>query len=204
MTADSASLAEVPPAGVQSETHPTEEVNGSGVPSESDPVESTQRVDLPDRSPADPPKPDASSERSPRAMPDFILKDLDGKTVRLSDYAGRAVLINFWATWCAPCKAELPELVEIQREFGSDGFTILGISLDQVGPAAVRRFAQTFGLNYRILMGNPTVVAQYGNFRGIPASFLLNERHEQVRRYIGLITRAQLTRDLENLLASQA
>ena len=139
--------------------------------------------------------------RSPDAMPDFVLQDLDGQTVRLSDFAGKAVLINFWATWCPPCRAEIPDLVELQRGYGGEDFTIIGISLDQTGVAGVRSFAQQFGLNYPVIMGNQEVVQMYGNFRGIPASFLLNADHEEVARYIGQITRDQLVRQLEPVLA---
>jgi len=142
--------------------------------------------------------------RSPDAMPDFVLTDLDGNMVKLSDYAGQAVLLNFWATWCPPCKAELPDLMEIQSEFSGVDFTVVGVSLDQSGPAKVRRFVDEHGINFPILMGNQTVVVQYGNFRGIPTSFLLNTRHEQVKRYTGLVTKRQLERDLENVIGGAA
>jgi len=142
--------------------------------------------------------------RSPDAMPDFVLTDLDGNMVKLSDYAGQAVLLNFWATWCPPCKAELPDLMEIQNEFGGVDFTVVGVSLDQSGPAKVRRFVDEHGINFPILMGNQNVVVQYGNFRGIPTSFLLNTRHEQVKRYTGLVTKRQLERDLESVIGGAA
>jgi peroxiredoxin len=142
--------------------------------------------------------------RSPEAMYDFALKDLDGNTVRLSDYSGKAVLINFWATWCPPCRAELPDLIAAHNELAGESFVILGISLDQTGPAAVQKYVQKSGINFPILMGNQDVVTQYGNFRGIPTSFLLNSRHEQVKRYTGIVTRAQLTRDVQETLEGSA
>ena len=137
--------------------------------------------------------------RSADAMPDFVLTDLDGNTVHLSDFEGKAVLVNFWATWCPPCRQELPDLVDIQSEFGGERFTVLGVSLDQTGPSTVRRFAQEMNLNFPLLMGNQEVVTQYGNFRGIPTSFLLNQRHEQVKRYMGMVTKNQLSGDLNSL-----
>jgi thiol-disulfide isomerase/thioredoxin len=153
---------------------------------------------------ATPPAPQDSSAqpeagRSAQAAPDFELYDLDGRVVHLSDFAGKSVLLNFWATWCAPCKAELPDLVEVQRQYGGDGFVIVGISLDRIGPAKVREFVRSAGLNYPILMGNGDVVAAYGNFQMIPTSFLLNASHEKVKQYTGLVTKAQLVRDLEGL-----
>jgi peroxiredoxin len=140
-----------------------------------------------------------SRVRSSKAMPDFVLQDLSGQPVRLSDYAGKAVLINFWATWCPPCKAELPDLVELQNTHGGDRFTVIGVSLDQTGVAAVREFVRERGLNFPILMGNEDVVIQYGNFRGIPTSFLLNPDHELARKYPGLVTRRMVETDLSRL-----
>jgi thiol-disulfide isomerase/thioredoxin len=142
--------------------------------------------------------------RSPEAMYDFALRDLDGKTVRLSDYSGKVVLINFWATWCPPCRAELPDLIAAHDELAGESFVILGISLDQTGPAAVQKYVQKSGINFPILMGNQDVVTKYGNFRGIPTSFLLNSRHEQVKRYTGIVTHAQLTRDVQETLEDSA
>jgi cytochrome c biogenesis protein CcmG/thiol:disulfide interchange protein DsbE len=147
---------------------------------------------------------DPGIPRSPDAMPDFVLTDLDGNVVKLSDYTGQAVLLNFWATWCPPCKAELPDLVEIQNEFGGVDFTVVGVSLDQSGPGKVRRFVDQYGINFPVLMGNQKVVVQYGNFRGIPTSFLLNTKHEQVKRYTGLVTKRQLERDLQNVIGGAA
>jgi len=145
-----------------------------------------------------------SADRSPDAMPDFELVDLDGKTIHLSDYAGKAVFVNFWATWCPPCRAELPDLVAIQNAYGGEQFTIIGISLDQTGSAGVKNFAQNNRLNYPIVMGNMDVVADYGNFRGIPSSFLLDRRHEKVKSYTGPVTREQLARDIKELVGDSA
>lgn len=145
-----------------------------------------------------------TSDRSPNAVPNFSLQDLSGRPVRLSDYAGKAVLLNFWATWCPPCKAELPDLVDIQRTHGGDRFTVIGVSLDQTGMAGVREFVNERGLNYPVLMGNEDVVIQFGNFRGIPTSFLLNTKHELARRYTGLVTLKMVESDLSRLLDEQA
>lgn len=151
------------------------------------------------------PKPETPTvSRGPRAMPDFVLQDLAGHTVKLSDYTGKAVLINFWATWCPPCKAELPDLVEIQKQFGGDRFTVIGVSLDQTGIEGVRRFVQDWGLNFPILMGNEDVVVSYGNFRGIPTTFLLDSRHELARKYTGLVTRKMVESDLAKVFDNQA
>lgn len=146
----------------------------------------------------------AQVERSPNAMPDFALQDLEGNVVRLSDYAGQTVLINFWATWCGPCKVELPDLVDIQKDLGGKNFVIIGVSLDRTGPAPVRRFVEQAGLNYPILMGNEDVVIQYGNFQIIPTSFLLAPNHEKVKQYTGLVPKKQLVADIQKVLGGPA
>jgi peroxiredoxin len=143
----------------------------------------------------------ATVTRSDQAMPDFELQDLDGNVVKLSDYAGRAVLLNFWATWCPPCKAEMPVLVEVQKQYGGEEFTVIAVSLDQTGTAKVRKFVDSHALNFPILMGNQRVVTQYGNFRGIPTSFLLDTNHELAKRYMGLVTKRMLESDLTDLFA---
>ena len=148
--------------------------------------------------------PAVSHLRSENAMPDFELQDLTGNSVRLSDYEGKVVLINFWATWCGPCRAEIPELVEIQKEYGGSDFTVIGISLDQGGIDLVQRFVNAHNLNYPILMGNALVVMQYGNFQAIPATFLLNSKHELARRYIGLVNKSMIEDDLEKLFEDRA
>jgi len=143
-------------------------------------------------------------ERSPNAMPDFALQDLEGNVVRLSDYAGKTVLINFWATWCGPCKIELPDLVDLQKKYGDKNFVVLGISLDRTGPAPVRRFVERVGLNYPVLMGNQDVVIQFNNFQMIPTSFLLAPNQEKVKQYTGVVPKSQLISDIEKVLEGPA
>ena len=176
------------------------QLSGCGSPADEPAGEFSQA--MPVQKPAD--SSAVAVTRSPKAMPDFELQDLSGRPVRLSDYAGKAVLLNFWATWCPPCKAELPDLVELQRTHGGDQFVVIGVSLDQTGVHGVREFVAERGLNYPILMGNEDVVIQYGNFRGIPTTFLLNTQHELERKYTGLVTRKMVESDLTRLFDGQA
>jgi len=140
-----------------------------------------------------------TATRSPHAMPDFSLPDLDGNHVRLSDHADKVVLVNFWATNCAPCRREMPDFVEIQNEYDSDMFTIIGISLDLGGEDRVSRFVDDYGLNFPIVMGNQDVVIDYGNIRGIPTTFILNKDHELVAKRVGMVTRDMITPLLDSL-----
>ena len=98
----------------------------------------------------------ASGDRKP--APDFSLKDADGKTVQLSDYRGKVVLLNFWATWCGPCKIEIPWFIDFEREHKDQGFAVVGISMDEDGWQAVRPFISEAGINYRVLLGNDSIV----------------------------------------------
>ncbi len=120
-----------------------------------------------------PTTPDALSHSE---APDFSLTAIeDGKQIQLSDYQGKVKLIVFWATWCAPCLAEIPTLKNLQNELGPKGFQIIGISLDD-GPEPVVSLHSQVEFNYPVLMGTQETVAAYGNFTGIPTSFLVDRK----------------------------
>jgi peroxiredoxin len=103
------------------------------------------------------------------AAPDFKLKSLDGRTVHLSDWRGKVVLVNFWATWCAGCKVEMPELVEQFRRHHAEGLEIVGISMDDAGDDVVARFAKLTKVNYTIVRGDAAVASAYGGARFLPS-----------------------------------
>jgi thiol-disulfide isomerase/thioredoxin len=86
--------------------------------------------------------------------PAWELKDLDGKLVKSSDFLGKVVILDFWATWCAPCKAEIPGFIALQKQYGDQGLVVIGVSLDNQEPAVVRRFMADFGMNYRVVLGD--------------------------------------------------
>jgi len=94
---------------------------------------------------------DQEQKREYPAAPDFALKDLEGSTVKLSDYSGKVVILDFWATWCGPCRRGIPEFIELQSEFGADNLVILGISVDHGDLSVVPKFAKQFGINYPVL-----------------------------------------------------
>jgi peroxiredoxin len=106
--------------------------------------------------------------------PDFTLKNIDGKDISLSDYKGKVVFINFWATWCGPCRHEVPAFIELQEEFGKDKLVILGISLDQGDLSVVEDFVDEFKINYEVLYGTQQVVAAYGGIQSIPTTFVID------------------------------
>lgn len=145
---------------------------------------------------------DSISDDSPfigKRAPEFRLMDVDGKQVSLSDYEGKVVVINFWATWCAPCRQEIPGFVKLQERY-TDDLVIVGISMDQDGPSVVPPFVEEFGINYPILYGDESVSRAYGGITGIPTSFVL-DRNLVVRRvYIGYRPDSQFEDDIESFI----
>lgn len=138
------------------------------------------------------------SER--RKAPDFSLRDADGKLVRLSDYRGKVVLLNFWATWCGPCKLEIPWFIEFERQHKHRGFAVLGVSMDEDGWEAVKPFVERLGVNYRILLGDDMVAQLYGGVDALPTTFLIDRQGRVASVHIGLVSRRSYERDLEELL----
>ena len=124
---------------------------------------------------------------------------MDGKKVSLSDYAGNVVIINFWTTWCGPCRYEIPDLMELREKYDGD-LVVLGISLDYDPSAVVPRFAERLGINYPILYGDARITSQYGGVSGIPTTFIIDRELNVYRRYIGYRPQSVLEKDIKNLI----
>jgi len=124
--------------------------------------------------------------------PDFSLESLDGKTTRLSDFRGKAVLLNFWATWCGPCKIEMPWFVDFQKQYGSQGLQIVGVAMDDASKEDIGKFARDMGVNYPILIGKEAVGDQYGGIPGLPETFLIARDGKIVDKIIGLRGKAEI------------
>jgi len=118
--------------------------------------------------------------------PAFSLKDIAGSTVTLSEYENKVVLLEFWATWCPPCKASVPELIELQKRYETKEFTVIGISIDHAQNLSNRlyEFSRSYHVNYPVLIGNDDVARKY-NVSSIPASFLIDKKGKIVDIYIG-------------------
>ena len=122
--------------------------------------------------------------------PDFELPALDGKNLKLSDLRGKAVLLNFWATYCEPCKREMPWFVELQREYGPQGFQVVGVAMDDAGTDEIAKFTKEMGVNYPILIGKESVGESYGGVGVLPTTFFLNRDGKLIFREFGLQSRS--------------
>ena len=133
--------------------------------------------------------------------PDFSLKDLEGKVVGLSSFSGKVVILDFWATWCPPCRQEIPHFINLYQQYRAQGLEIVGIALDQGGKPAVEPFVQESGINYTILFPNDRVERDYGNIRAIPTTFVLDRKGIIRKKYIGFTQKEVFEEDVKALLA---
>ena len=123
--------------------------------------------------------------RNPDPAPAFKVDTLDGKPLSLADYKNKVILLNFWATWCGPCRSEIPDLVELQNEY-KDQMQVIGLVVDDDDEDAVKKFAEKYGINYPIAMVTDELRTEYGGIPALPTSFLLDEEGRVVQKHEGL------------------
>ena len=111
---------------------------------------------------------------TPVPAPGWELKDVDGKPVNFSQFKGKVVVLDFWATWCGPCRSEIPGYVKLQEKYKDKGLVIVGVSLDQAGPDAVKKFIGEFHMNYQVVMGDADIVHAYGDVQYFPTTFIID------------------------------
>ena len=135
-----------------------------------------------------------------RAAPDFLLKDLSQKKVKLTDFKGKVVILNFFATWCPPCRAEIPELNKLYRLNKEKGLVVLGVSLDMdAPPQGLTTFVKNMKITYPVLMGTTDLAEKY-QVNGVPTTILINREGKAHSRYDGLVPASRFEKDLSNLL----
>jgi peroxiredoxin len=134
-----------------------------------------------------------------RMAPDFVLDDASGKPVKLSDFRGKVVLLNFWATWCAPCNLEIPWFMELQDKYRDSGFAALGVSLDENGWDAVRPYIDERKVNYRVMVGNDDVAQLYGA-ASLPTTFLIDKSGRIAGTHVGLCSKSEYEADIRAVI----
>ncbi|MDD5200400.1 MAG: TlpA disulfide reductase family protein [Terrimicrobiaceae bacterium] len=132
--------------------------------------------------------------------PEWELKDVDGKTVKSSDFAGKVVILDFWATWCPPCKLEIPGFAELQKKYGKQGLVVVGVSLDEGGPEGVRSFMKQFAMNYPVLMGNAKIAQDFGGMEAIPTTFIIDRKGNIAGGHVGFTPKETFAKEITPLL----
>ena len=125
------------------------------------------------------------------AAKDFVFKDMQGQVQRLSDYRGKWVLVNFWATWCPPCLAEIPDLVSLHNAHHDKDLVVIGVAMDSTGDA-VRKFVAKHGVTYPVVLGDYKLAGQVGEVDGLPTSYLYDPNGKAVVAHTGMVSQASL------------
>lgn len=129
----------------------------------------------------------------------FALKSVDGKTIKLSDYKGKIVILDFWATWCPPCRKGIPDLIAIQNQFKKD-VIVIGISVDTQTKKEVPGFVANYGINYPVVYFDEKVVKDYGGISAIPTSFVVDQKGNIVDQHVGLVSKDVFVNKINDLL----
>ena len=148
------------------------------------------------------PKSGAAGAKAQTLAPDFTLPQLDGTQLTLSSYRGKVVLLDFWATWCVPCREETPHFVEMQQKYGDRGLQMIGVSMDD-SPDPVRTFYQQFHMSYPVVMGTPAIGEAYGGVLGLPIAFLIDRSGRIVARHMGATDPSVFDNEVQQLLSTQ-
>ncbi len=134
--------------------------------------------------------------------PQFSLQDLDGKALSLANYQGKVVLLNFWATWCTPCRGEIPQFIEFQNTYGPQGLQLIGISMDD-DAKPVHEFYQQFKMDYPVAIGNANLAESYGGVLGLPVTFLIGRDGRIAAKYVGATDMTALQQKIQSLLQAR-
>jgi cytochrome c biogenesis protein CcmG/thiol:disulfide interchange protein DsbE len=143
---------------------------------------------------------DLKTEAQRQNAPNFTLKDADGNPVHLTDYRGKVVLVNFWATWCGPCEVEIPWFVEFEQKYKDQGFAVLGLSMDDDGWKSVRPYIASHKINYRVMIASEVVSQQFGDIEALPTSFVLDRQGRIATNHVGLVDKRDYQNEILKLL----
>src|ERR1700720_971113 len=136
---------------------------------------------------------------NPQPAPPFLVKDIYENVVSTASWPGKVVVLNFWATWCLPCREEIPLLIELTKKY-KDDLQVVGVSLDEGSPGEVKEFAERFGIGYPIVMGSAELIREYGGVPALPTSFLVNKHGQIVQKHEGSLPPAMIENEIRALL----
>lgn len=133
--------------------------------------------------------------------PNFSLNSIEGEKISLADYKGKIVLVDFWATWCGPCRKGVPDLVDLKNKYGDKGFEVIGISVDRSNTISqVKPFAKEFNINYPVVYTDEQTPGKFGGIQYIPTSFVINQEGYIVSKHVGYVEKEQYIKEIEELL----
>jgi thiol-disulfide isomerase/thioredoxin len=132
----------------------------------------------------------------PTPAPSWKLKDVDGRPVASDQFKGKVVVLDFWATWCPPCRTEIPGYVALQKKYATDGLVVVGVSMDTDGTAPVKKFIKDFGINYTVVMGNDDIVGAFAPIDGYPTTFIIDRDGLVRNKKLGRTPAADFEKDV--------
>jgi DsbE subfamily thiol:disulfide oxidoreductase len=133
-----------------------------------------------------------------KSAPNFSLKTIDGKSLKLSSLKGKVVILDFWATWCGPCRMEIPSFIELQKKYQKKGLVIIGMALDDLDK--VKKFAKENKINYHVVIGNDDISLQYGGISAIPTTFIIGKDHKIKKQHVGVVSQEDFEKEIKELL----
>jgi peroxiredoxin len=139
-----------------------------------------------------------------QTAPDFELTDSTGKTAKLSEYRGKVVVLNFWATWCGPCKVEMPWFMDFERKYKDKGFAVLGVAMDEDGWQSVRPYLRDNKIDFRVLMFTEKVAELYGGVEDLPQTLVLDQKGKVIAKHVGLVSKSTYENEIQRLLGVSA
>ena len=144
---------------------------------------------------------DTNQMETVRLAPAWELQDLDGKTIRSSDFKGKVVILDFWATWCPPCRAEISGFIELQKKYPAQGLAVVGVSVDEAGLKTVKTFAEKNGINYPVVLADNKIADAYGGIDVLPTTFIIDRNGHIVKQHLGFTAQAEFEKEVAPLLA---
>ena len=144
---------------------------------------------------------DTNQMETAKLAPGWGLTDLDGKLVHSTDFKGKVVVLDFWATWCPPCRAEIPGFIALQKKYAAQGLTVVGVSVDEAGLKTVKAFALKNGINYPVVLTDSKIVEAYGGIDGLPTTFIIDRTGLIVKQHLGFTEQAEIEKEVAPLLA---